>query len=75
MPFTFLYSKDIQKYFWKTIDFVENLEMTEMAGGGESLWGSLRHYDAVRKKIDMRFTPLLLTGYELVKLVRSRFFL
>ena len=36
---------------WKTIDFVENLEMTQIAGDGGSC--SLRRYDAVRRKIDM----------------------
>ena len=30
----FFYPKDIQNFFWKTIDFVENLEMTQIAGGG-----------------------------------------
>ena len=34
MPFALLYPKTIQKYFWKTIDFVKNLEMTQIAGGG-----------------------------------------
>ena len=51
MQFAFLYPKDIQKNFWKTIDFVENLEMTQIAGGGGSC--SLRHYDTMRTKIDM----------------------
>ena len=28
------YPEDIQKCLWKTIDFVENLEMTQIAWGG-----------------------------------------
>ena len=43
-------SKDIQKKFQKIIDFVENLEMTQIAGDGKSC--SLRRYDAMRTKID-----------------------
>ena len=27
MQFAFFYPKDIQNFFWKTIDFVKNLEM------------------------------------------------
>ena len=34
VQFAFFYSKDIQKHFGKTIDFVENLKMTQIAGGG-----------------------------------------
>ena len=34
MQFAFLYPEDIQNFFWKTIDFVKNLEMTQLAGGG-----------------------------------------
>ena len=33
IQFAFFYPKDIQ-FFWKTIDFVENLEMTQIAGDG-----------------------------------------
>ena len=50
--FTYFHSKNIQKVFWKSIDFVENLEI---AGGRGSC--SLRHYDAVRTAINMWFTP------------------
>ena len=50
--FTYFHSKNIQKVFWKSIDFVENLEI---AGGRGSC--SLRHYDAVRTTINMWFTP------------------
>ena len=32
MQFVFFYSKDIQNFFWKIIDFVENLEMMQIAG-------------------------------------------
>ena len=35
MKFAFFYPKDIQKYFWKTIDFVKNLEVTQIAEDGE----------------------------------------
>ena len=49
------YSKDFQIFIWKTIDFVENLEMTQKTGSGGSY--SLRHYDAIRSKVDMGFTP------------------
>ena len=52
MQFAFFYPKDVQKPFWKTIDFVKNLEMTQIAGGREGL-RSLRHYDTMRTKIDM----------------------
>ena len=48
MQFVFFYPKDIHTFFWKTIDFVKNREMTH---GGSC---SLRHYDAyecVRKLI------------------------
>ena len=33
MQFVFFFNpRDIQKFFWKTIDFVEKLEMTQIAG-------------------------------------------
>ena len=35
MRFGIFYPKDIQKFFWKTTDFVKNLEMTQTVGGGE----------------------------------------
>ena len=41
--------KAFKKIFWKTIGFVKNQEITQMAGGGGSY--SLRHYDST--KIDM----------------------
>ena len=34
MQWTFFYPKDIQHFFWKTIKFVKNLEMTQIARGG-----------------------------------------
>ena len=34
MQFAFFDPKDIQKRFGKTIDFVKNLEMTQIAAGG-----------------------------------------
>ena len=45
MQFAFFYPKDIQKNFWETFDFFENLEMTQIAGGARivffvSLWRS-----------------------------------
>ena len=49
--FAFLYPKEIQKFFWKTITFTKNVEMTQRAGGEESC--SLHHYDVMRTKIDM----------------------
>ena len=54
----FFYPKDVH-FFLKTINFAENLEMTHMAAGGRrgELTCSLRHYDAMRTKIDMRFKP------------------
>ena len=33
MQFSLFYHKGIQKIFWKTIDFIENLEMTQIAWG------------------------------------------
>ena len=33
MQFVFFYPKVIQKHFWKTVDFVKNLEMTQIAAG------------------------------------------
>ena len=60
MQFAFLYPKDSQNIFWKTIDFVENLEVTQIAGGKEGGGGrrgggscSLRYYYPIRTKIDM----------------------
>ena len=49
----FFYPNDIKNVFWKTINFVENLEMTQIArdevGEGSC---SLHHYDAcVRESI------------------------
>ena len=44
----FFYPKDIQKTFLETIGFVENLEMTQTAGGG--VLCSLRHYYAILRR-------------------------
>ena len=50
MQFAFFYPKDIHFFVClKTINFVENLEMTQIAGVGGAC--SLRHYDAVHTKI------------------------
>ena len=35
MQFAFFYPKDIQNFFWKLINFAENLEMTQTAMGGD----------------------------------------
>ena len=51
----FFYLKEVEKFFWKTIDFIENLDMTQIAGGEGTC--SLRHYDAMRNKIDMWLSP------------------
>ena len=59
MQFAFFCNMKTLKFFWKTISFVKNLEMTQIAGGGRKVGGSgvgscsLRHYDAVHTKIDM----------------------
>ena len=54
MQFAFFYPKNILKLFWKiSLVFAENLEMTQIAGGGGRGSSSLRHYDAMRTKIDM----------------------
>ena len=57
MQFGISYPKDIHNFFWKTVDFVENLEMMQIAleekeGGSEGSC-SLHHYGAMRMKIDM----------------------
>ena len=51
MQFPFFYPKDSQTFFWKTIYFVQNLEMKHTEGGGGSC--SSRHYGEMRTKIDM----------------------
>ena len=48
MQFAFHYPKDINFFFWKTIDFVKNLEMTQIAGGRGFMY----------------FTSLQRSGYE-----------
>ena len=53
MQFAFFCPKNVQKIFWKTTDFVENLEMKQIAGGGGS--SSLRHHDTMRTKIEIWF--------------------
>ena len=48
--------------------FVENLEMTHVVrGGGGKGSCCLRHYDALRTKIDMWLTPYDLTFLKLLK--------
>ena len=57
MQFTFLYPKGIQNFFWKTINFVKNLEMTQKAGGrGDHVLCVIMTHEAMRTKIDMLFT-------------------
>ena len=52
MQFACFYSKNIQKFFRKTIEFVKNLEMTQIAGGGVvGHWCSLSHYDTCVRKL------------------------
>ena len=59
MQFGISYPKDIHNFFWKTVDFVENLEMMQIAlegkerGRGRGGSCSLHHYGAMRMKIDM----------------------
>ena len=54
MQFVFFYHKDNQNFFWKTIDFTENLDTTQIAKNreGHVLW-VIMTYDAMRAKIDM----------------------
>ena len=63
--------KTFKKIFWKTIDFLKNLEMTQTTGGGESC--SLHHYDAVRTKINMWFT-IKTTGFRSKKYIWELYF-
>ena len=61
MQFAFFILKTLKNLLLsklKTIDFVENLEMTQVSGGG-GRWGSftLHNYDAMHTKTDMLFTP------------------
>ena len=66
MQFTFFILKTFKNLLpskLKTIDFVENLEMTQVygdgGGGGGGGGGSftLYNYDAMHTKTDMLFTP------------------
>ena len=41
------------KHFLENYDFVENLEMTHITGGGGRGSCYLRHYDALRTKFDI----------------------
>ena len=45
MQFAFFYPKDIQKIFWKTIDFFENLEMTQAVWG----WMGIMFFPSLRR--------------------------
>ena len=38
MQFAFFYRKDNQNIFWKTIELVEYLEITQIAGGSEVMF-------------------------------------
>ena len=53
MHFAFFSPKDIQKFFWKTINFVKNLEMAQIEKGEGERSCSLHLYDAMRTKINM----------------------
>ena len=68
MQFVFFILKIFNFFLWKTLDFVENLKITEIAGGGTGSC-SLRHYDAMRTEIDMSFTP---KGYTSEKRFRTK---
>ena len=52
MQFAFFYPKDNQKNIRKTIDFVENQEMTQIAEGRVGSC-SFCHYDSLRTKAHM----------------------
>ena len=41
--------KGVWNTYWKTIDCVEDLEMTHIVGGEASFY--LRHYDALRNEL------------------------
>ena len=45
LQFVFLSPEDIQKVFWKTISFVKNLKMTQIAVGGLMFFASMRTCD------------------------------
>ena len=68
MQFVFFILKTFNFFLWKTIDFVENLKIREIAGGGTGSC-SLRHYNAMCTKIDMSFTP---KGYTSEKRFRTK---
>ena len=54
MQFVFFHPKDNQKVFWKTIDFTENLDTTQITTEGEGhVLCVIMTYDAMRAKIDM----------------------
>ena len=61
MRFAFFYPKDIQKFVLENYRFCRksgNDANSRGLEGEEASWScSLRHYDAVRRKIDMWFTP------------------
>ena len=48
------YPKDTYNVFWKSVDFVKNLEITRIVGVGGSCF--FRHFDPMRTKIDLWFT-------------------
>ena len=41
IQFAYFHPEDIQKVFWKTINFVENLEMTQTARGRRAMFFAL----------------------------------
>ena len=65
MQLAIFINKDIEFFFWKTVNIVENLEMTELAGGrGGSyvLWVIM--VQCVRKPIcDSHFTAKNFNSY------------
>ena len=53
MQLAFFYFKDIHNFFWKIIDFIDNLEMPQITGGGNHVLCVI----IMRTEIDMWFTP------------------
>ena len=74
MQFVFFYPKDIQNFFWKIIDFDENLEMMQIAGDERvvffsSLWRNAHGYWYVIHPLAM----MLSSKKHLIKPANSKF--
>ena len=48
MQFAFFYPKDIQNFFWKLINFAENLEMTQTLSHNDVFCVIMTHEDENR---------------------------